>query len=265
MSGSDELTKAEAQLAEIQRELQLTIDTIPTLVVTFQPDGRRTFVNQTWRDYTGLTLQETMGEGRPYFHPDDLQRADNAWRASLANGEPFLIELRLRHRDGNYRWHTVRRVPLRDENGEIVRWYGVAFDIEEKKRAERALQRSEAYSAEAQKLSLTGSFSWEIAGGDGFWSDETFQIMGFDRSVKPSIDQIIRRVHPDDRALAQHELNRAVQGVPSHDHELRLLMPDGQIKHVHVRARRVRYESGKEEIVGALMDITEVNTKSLRS
>src|SRR5712671_1715288 len=89
------------------------------------------------------------------------------------------------------------------------------------------------------------------------WSDETYQIMGFDRSVKPSIDLIMQRVHPDDRAHLQHEVDRATQGAQSHDYESRLLMPDGQIKYLHVRAHRVKYASGKEEIVGALMDITE--------
>src|SRR5260370_41090127 len=125
------------------------------------------------------------------------------------------------------------------------------MDVEEQKVGEDALQRSEAYLAEAQKLSLTGSTAWDLASDDHFWSDETYQIMGFDRSVKPSIDLIMQRVHPDDRAHLQHEVDRAAQGAQTHDFEQRMLMPDGQIKHLHVRANRVKYASGKEEIVGS--------------
>jgi PAS domain S-box-containing protein len=152
---------------------------------------------------------------------------------------------------------TMRRAPLRDERGNAVKWYSVGIDVDDQKVAENALQRSEAYLAEAQKLSLTGSIAWDPASDDHFWSDETYQIMGFDRSVKPSMGLIMQRVHPDDRVHLQHEVDRATQGAQNHDYESRLLMPDGQIKHVHVRARRVNYASGKEEIVGALMDVTE--------
>jgi hypothetical protein len=151
----------------------------------------------------------------------------------------------------------MRRAPLRDERGNIVKWYSVGIDVDDQKAAENALQRSEANLAEAQKLSLTGSFAWDPARDDHFWSDETYQIMGFDRSVKPSMDLIMQRAHPDDRADLQHEIERVTQGALTQDHERRLLMPDGQIKYLHVRAHRVKYASGKEEIVGALMDITE--------
>src|SRR5260370_10017899 len=131
------------------------------------------------------------------------------------------------------------------------------MDVEEQKVGEDALKGSEAYLAERKKLSLTGSIAGDPASDDHFWSDETYQIMGFDRSVKPSMDLIMQRVHPDDRAHLQHEVDRATQGAQNHDYESRLLMPDGQIKHVHVCAHRVKYASGKEEIVGALMDVTE--------
>ena len=133
-------------LRRAERDLRLTIDTIPAFVVAYQPDGSRSFVNRTWQDYMGLTPAEVTGPGAttfPYFHPDDVERTDKAWRASLANGEPLSIEVRVRRADGQYRWHTMRRVPLRDENGSIVRWYAVGVDIDDQKRAEEALLASE--------------------------------------------------------------------------------------------------------------------------
>jgi hypothetical protein len=93
-----------------------------------------------------------------------------------------------------------RAEPLRDPAGTIVAWYGINADIKDRKRAEIGLQRSEADAAEAQKLSLTGSFAWEIASGDSFWSDQTYNILGHGHTVKPSLEQIVERVHPDDRA-----------------------------------------------------------------
>jgi PAS domain S-box-containing protein len=259
-SAEEAQRRSEAALSEARRELQLTIDSIPVMVSTFDPDGTRSFVNQQWQNYTGHTQREATGKGlntSVYYHSDDVQRFDNAWHVAQAKGETLSVDVRTRRADGTYRWYTMRRAPLRDERGNIVKWYSVGIDVDDQKAAENALQRSEAYLAEAQKLSLTGSIAWDPISDDHFWSDETYQIMGFDRSVKPSMDLIMQRVHPDDRAHLQHEVDRATRGAQNHDYESRLLMPDGKIKHLHVRAHRVTYASGKEEIVGALMDITE--------
>jgi C4-dicarboxylate-specific signal transduction histidine kinase len=190
-------------------------------------------------------------------HPDDLARVDQLWLAHLQTGEAFESEQRLRNADGEYRWHFLRRVPLRNDHGDVIAWYGAAHDIEDRKRAETALQRSQAYSAEAQGLSQTGSFAWDVATRDYFWSDQTYQILGFDRSVKPSISLVVQRTHPEDRFIMERELNRSAQSAPNHDFEVRLLMPDGQIKHIHLLAHRITYQSGNEEIVGAVMDTTE--------
>ena len=206
----DALRQSEANLAAARRALQVTIDTIPALVGTYEPDGRRSFVNQTWRDYTGLSQDEARGQKCSIIvHPDDLEHNEHEWRECLATGKPFNMPHRLRRADGEYRWHMVRRVPLRDENGDVTKWYAVGFDIEDQKRAEAALQRSEAYLDEAQRLSHTGSFGWKIASGDVVWSKETYQIFGVDQAVKPTIDLVLQCVHPDDRELVQYEIDRS--------------------------------------------------------
>ena len=214
-------------------------------------------MNRTWRTYTGLSQDSLHGRRSGVaIHPDDLPLVEAAWRAHLPTGEPFQIEQRWRRADGEYRWHLVRRVPLRNEDGEVIRWYGVGHDIEDQKRAERALQRSETYLAEAQRLSNMGSFGWRIGTEEIFWSKETYRIMGFDETVEPTIGLLLQRVHPDDRKLVQQQLDRALRGEPDYDYEYRLLMPDGDIKHLHVRAHRQVGEAGEEELVGALMDVT---------
>jgi len=145
------LRQSEARLSDGERDLQLTIDSIPVFVAIYRPDGTRSFVNRTWQEYMGLTLEEATGAGArtfPHFHPDDAEQNDQAWRASLESGEPLSIEVRVRRADGQYRWHVSRRVPLRDENGDIIKWYSVGIDIEDQKVAEDALRRSEARLAE---------------------------------------------------------------------------------------------------------------------
>jgi PAS domain-containing protein len=89
-------------------------------------------------------------------------------------------EARVRRMDGDYRWLLIRNVPLRDKLANIVNWYGTAIDIEERHRAEDALRQSEAYLAEAQRLSHTGSWAWNVGTRPIFWSIETFRIFGFD-------------------------------------------------------------------------------------
>src|SRR6516162_2345629 len=108
----------------------------------------------------------------------------------------------------------------------------------ERLRAERALQRSETYLAEAQRLSNMGSFARNLGTGEFFWSKETYRIMGFDETVKPTAALILQRIHPDDRKLVRQQFDRSVRGDEDYEYECRLLMPDGEVKHIHVRADR---------------------------
>jgi PAS domain S-box-containing protein len=251
-----ERTRAEQNACRAQRELQLTIDNIPTIVARYRADGSLDFVNQIFRTYSGQPLTHPQNQ-RWAIHPDDLPRVDAAWRAYLPTGQAFEMEQRLRGTNGEYRWFHARRVPLRDENGEVISWYGAFHDIEDRKQAEHALQRTEAYLTEAQRLSRTGSFSWAINSGENHhWSKETYSIMGFDESVKPTVDLAMQRVHLDDRKLVEEQLNRAFRGERDYDYAHRLVMPDGTIKHVRVRAHHQVYENNEKELVGALMDVT---------
>jgi PAS domain S-box-containing protein len=252
------LREREADLAEAQRELQLTLDRIPTLAWQTRSDGYAEYLNKRWLDYTGLPIERALGwEWQVAIHPDDLPRLLDRWRNMLASGNAEEVEARMRRFDGEYRWFLFRPSPLRDEAGNVVRWYGTNTDIEDRKRAEHALQRSEAYLAEAQKLSLTGTFGWKTLTGETYWSEEFYKIMGFERTIQPSLDIVMQRTHPDDRPPVQNQLDRAMQGEKNFDYEHRLLMPDGQIKHLHVRAQLVRDASSAEEMVGAVADVTQ--------
>ena len=123
--------------------LRLVIDTIPTMAWSVRPDGVVDFLNQRWLDYTGLSLEQYVEDPTSPIQPDDIPRVLEKWRAGMAVGEPYEDEMRLRGADGEYRWFLVRTVPLRDEQGNIVKWYGTSTDIEDRKRAEDALRESE--------------------------------------------------------------------------------------------------------------------------
>jgi PAS domain S-box-containing protein len=252
--------QSEAKAARAEREIRLVTDTIPALVWSASADGAVEYLNQRWLTYTGLTFEQARGWGFiDAYHPEDRTSVRNLTSVGLpraASATDVITEARLRGVDGKYRWFLGRAMPLRDEAGNIVRWYGTAIDIEDRKRAEDALRRSEAYLAEAQRLSVTGSFGWSITGGDVVWSEETYRIFELDRAVKPTIDLLLQRAHPDDRELVRREVNRVAGGEHDFDVELRLLMPSGLVKCIHVRSHRVECGSGDEEIVGAVMDVT---------
>jgi PAS domain S-box-containing protein len=119
------------------------------------------------------------------------------------------------------------------------------------------LRRSEAYLAEAQRLSHTGSFGWKPSTVEILWSEETFRIFQYDQTTTPTLELILERVHPDDAPSVQQTIERATEDGKDFDHEYRLVMPDRAVKHVHVVARAERDESGELEFVGAVMDTTE--------
>jgi signal transduction histidine kinase len=122
---------------------------------------------------------------------------------------------------------------------------------------QRAERRNEAYSAEAQRLSHTGSFGWAPSTGEMNWSEETFRIFQYDRSTKPMVELVLQRVHPEDAPFVQQTIERASQDAKDFDHEYRLVMPDGSIKHVNVVAHAVNDESDGIEFVGAVMDVSD--------
>lgn len=135
---------ARQKIEESNRQFQQLADSMPQMVWSTLPDGYHDFYNQRWYDFTGLTYEQTKAEGwASVLHPDDCDRAWAVWRESLATGNVYEIEYRMRRHDGAYVWQLGRALPIRDEAGVIVRWYGTCTDIDDHKRAEEALRQSE--------------------------------------------------------------------------------------------------------------------------
>jgi PAS domain S-box-containing protein len=132
----------------------------------------------------------------------------------------------------------------------------LTLEIAKRKRTEDALRRSEAHLTEAQRLSRTGSFGWNVSSGEIFWSDESFRIFGYDKALSATIDMVLQRVHPEDIALVQRTIDRATADGKHFSLEHRLLMPDGSVRHLRVVAHAVRAQADQLEFIGALMDVT---------
>ena len=246
-----------ATLQQSEDRLRLVIDTIPAHVWSARPDGSVDFINQRLLEFLGRSMEDILGwDWGSLVHPDDLTRFVGEWQAAVATGEPMESEARFRRMDGDYRWLLIRNVPLRDKMGNIVSWYGTAIDIEERHRAEDALRQSEAYLAEAQRLSKTGSFGWSVSTGEIRWSEETFRIFQYDRMTNPTVELVLKRVHPEDAVYVKQTIKSASMNGKDFEHEYRLVMPDNSVKYVHVVAHTLNDKSGRI-VLGAVMDVTE--------
>ena len=143
-----ELKKTEEALRTSERELGFIVNAMPALLASARPDGYADFFNQRWIDYTGLSAEQLEGWGwANQLHPDDAEGLLKTWRSSLASGVPLEAEARMRRFDGSYRWLLFRTNALRDESGNIIKWYGTNTDINDRKRAEDDLRHSEAHKS----------------------------------------------------------------------------------------------------------------------
>jgi PAS domain S-box-containing protein len=208
----------------------------------------------------GLEPQQgppTSAEFLKHVHQEDRQRVHDAMSNAVQKKGEYDIQYRMILRDGTIAHiHALGHLVL-NSSGDVVEVVGSAVDITERKMAEAALRRSEAYLAQAQEISRTGSFGWVVSSGDIYWSPETFRIFQFDPTGKVTLGMILERTHPEDRTAVQQFLERVSQQSAAFDFDHRLLMPDGSVKYIHIVGRPSENESGIPEFVGAVTDVSE--------
>jgi PAS domain S-box-containing protein len=247
------------RLGQTHRDQARLLDLTRDSVLVRDLEGAITYWNRGGEELYGWPKEEAIGKVTHLLlqtiFPAPLERiTEELFRSGRWEGE--LLRTR---RDGTQvtvasRWS----VQLGDE-GQPIGTLETNNDITERKRAENALHRiQETYLAEAQQLSHTGSFAWNVASGEIFSSEEGFRIFGFDSEARLSIDLMLARVHSDDLALVQRVIHRAGTDRRDFDVEHRLRLPDGTVKYVRVVARAMGSGIGNVDFVGAVMDVTSI-------
>jgi PAS domain S-box-containing protein len=258
---NEELQRQNERLQCTERELREVIETIPVMAWSTEADGAAEFFNQRWLEYTGLTAAQARGAGwAAALYPNDREGLLDFWGALLAAGRAGEFEARLRRFDGECRWFLFRATPSLDGNGKIVKWYGTNTDIEERKRAEEDLKRSESYLEEAQKLTQTGSYAIDCRSRETlYWSREMFRLFGFDlHQGLPKLEQWVQRIHPEDRDKFKLASERAFSENAHYDVEFRIVKHESTVRHIHGIGHPVMSPSGElVQVVGTMVDITE--------
>jgi PAS domain S-box-containing protein len=231
-----EWERTQQALRQSEDHLQLVIDTIPTMAWSVRPDGVVDFLNQRWMDYAGISLEQLEPPGP--IHPEDIPRVLEKWRTLAAAGESYEDEMRLRRADGEYRWVLVLTVPLRDERGNIVKWYGSAIDIEDRKRAEDDLRRQKEM---LQKIFDNAPAMIALRGPDG---KMTFANRQFERTLGWTLEEVLWH-DLDLRTEASHSATKSA--------ELRVRARDGRV--IETLWSKVHLSDGADLYIGR--DITE--------
>ncbi|MBI1395766.1 MAG: PAS domain-containing protein [Betaproteobacteria bacterium] len=252
----------EEALRASERRWRELAEAMPMFVWVCNADGGNEFTSRQWLEYTGTTGDDPQGYGwLDQVHPDDRDTLVTLWRTCLASGEPFDTEFRIRGRDGQYRWFKTRAVPIRDESGTIVRWYGSNADIQDVKEASEALRESEYRWIMALDGAGHGVWDWNVTTGRLFLSHQWKAMLGYEEwDIGDEQSEWSTRVHPDDLPEVMAALERHLTGDhPVYRSEHRMRCRDGAYKWVLDQGTVVtRDAQGRpQRVIGTITDISE--------
>jgi PAS domain S-box-containing protein len=253
-----EAERAEEKIRLSERELRTIIEIMPAYMGTSLPDGTVDFLSQSWFDYSGQTREEAMEWGwAGVLHPDDADGVLANWQAGLASGKPVEQEFRCRRADGTYHWFLNRSLPLRDDEGKIVKWYGILFDVNSLKETEHALQTREHELLGIIETIPSMLWSTSATGGPTHLSKRFVEYLGapFDEVVNRGWESFI---HADDREETAKAFVRAIETGESYSAIHRLRRADGEYRWHHATGEPLRDPQGKIiQWYGLSVDIDE--------
>jgi PAS domain S-box-containing protein len=255
----DRRRRAEEALHHSEAQYRLLADSVPQLVWMARGDGHVEYFNARWREYSGQPTVQALGWGwEDMVHPDDRPAAVAAWGQSIAAGEPCEAEFRLRRRDGEYRWHITRSLPVRAEDGEVLRWVGSATDIHDQKTVHAELRQANERFRLAAEAVTEVIYDWDPVSGRVQRTRGLADLIGIPADqAEPTNAWWRQRIHPDDRGeFARRWQEVLVQG-ERYEFEYRVRHADGQDLHVIDRGTLVRDEVGRlVRVVGSVQDIS---------
>ena len=272
--------RAEAATRASEARFQEMAEVLPQVIWVAAPDGSVRYANRQWTEYSGLSEEESRGDGwLRAVHPDDRERQRSEWDAAIRAGATLEITSRLRRADGAYRWFKTSGMPVRDASGAIVRWAGVTTDIDDQKRLEEEIRQMnaglEAGIAEAvdrlktseERMTLAfrasqdGIWDWNVETGEVWYSDNWGEMLGYaPDELRPSFGTWRDGLHPDDCAWVEAAVGDVLRGERSYDMVFRLRHKDGRYVTVQSRGLAVRREPGGPvvRLIGTHHDISDL-------
>jgi PAS domain S-box-containing protein len=255
----EDLKQSEQARRASERNLAAIINTIPTTAWTTRPDGYCDFLNQVWLDYAGMTAEQAQGWGwAEAIHPDDRKKLVDEWQSCLASGTAVDTEARIRRFDGSYRWFLIRANPLRNESGNIVKWYGTCIDVEDRKHGEESLRASELSWRQIVDnvpglVATTGALG-EIE----FLNRQTLEYFG--KTNEELKDwALIGAVHPDDLPRVIEARKKSIETGQVYEIEHRCRRADGVFRWFQVRGVPVR--DTKDTVTGWYLLLTDIDDR----
>jgi len=251
---------------ETESQFAVLAESLPQLVWSTRPDGYHDYFNRRWSEFTGLTSEQSAGEGwSKAVHPDDLPIVQDLWRTALATGGLFEGEYRIRRIDGGYSWVLSRAMPMQDLSGRIVRWFGTSTNIDAQKKAEEALRSLEQQYRLALEAARLGTWKIDLDNGLVSWDERTCALFNVSHGglQSMSLEDTLERIHPDDRASVRQAMEGATDPGSDGRYEIeyRTVLSDGGVRWIRAngRAHFIR-EGGNSRAVslsGVISDITE--------
>jgi PAS domain S-box-containing protein len=251
--------KAERALVESEARFRTMANTTPVLIWVAGPDKMYTFLNAAWLQFTGVGLEEQLGDGwENAIHPEDAKDALETYRTAFDKREPFVVQYRLRRHDGVYRTMTNEGVPRYDAAGIFLGYTGACLDITDLLQKDVELHEIEERVALAADTAHLGVWEFDPDTKEIWLSDKVRALLQFDPDAPVSYTDFISRVHPDDRAERHELIQKTVQNRSGYETEFRVLLPDGTVRWIAGRARCRSNGNGKSpRLLGVSMDVTK--------
>ncbi|HBZ06391.1 MAG TPA: hypothetical protein DEP03_08405 [Massilia sp.] len=246
---------------ESEARFRLIADAMPQMVWSALPDGYHDYYNRQHYEFSGMPVGATIGQNwGSILHPDDLPRTTQAWEHSLATGEPYDIEYRLRHRSGEYHWVLARALPVRNRAGLIERWIGTCTDIHAQKVLRAQLQDAQLRLEGTLSAAEIGTWTWDIQ-ADRVFADcnfaKLFEISEQDARGGP-LEAYLAPIHPDDLAGVQAHVAESLGTRKPYQYQFRLCLRDGGIRYIHARGKiDVGADGQPAWMPGVALDITQ--------
>lgn len=241
------------------------IELSPQAVWLTDADGKNTYCNHYWYEFSGMTAEQTAGLGwAAALHPEDVPAIRAEWQEAVAKGAAYETELRFRRAsDGQYRWHLVRALPLKDANGRVIKWLGICVDVHERKTAAAAIAQANERTLMAVESADIGTWDYYPKTGKMECSERCLAIFRQPAGTQPTPEVFLGAVHPKDRGRITELLNRAMdpQLADDYDADYRIIWPDGTVRWIFAKGKCFFQGEGPERravrFSGVLVDFTE--------